>query len=135
MKISQKQANLLAREIVSKLKEKKVQKASDSLIAQVKKFTDVRMALNKKKAAVVEEINRHDATLRKIVGNLPNLYACDSVNKIIEKVEEKNMPRVQEIEDEIILKAMFKSEDDLETFVNAIVKKYEKKLSHRILVN
>jgi len=84
---------------------------------------------------VVEEINKHEGSLFKITGKINRLYGSDTLQTMIDKVEEKNIPSVSEIEDEILLKSMFKSEEDMETFVNGIVKKYEKKLQNKVLAN
>lgn len=135
MKISQKQAGLLAREIYKQLEAKKAFKVSDTLKAQIQKFCEVRSALWKKKNDAQEEVNRHEMTLRKIIGNVDHVYGSDSLSRIIEKVEQKNIPKIQEIEDEIILKSMFANEDDMQAFVKTIVDKYSKKLQSKVLAN
>jgi predicted transcriptional regulator len=135
MKLSQKQASLLAKEIVKRLNDKKSFKVSETLKAQIKKYCDKRAELWRKKAEVQEEINRHEMTLKNIIGNVPNVYGSDSMSRIIEKVEEKNVPSVSVIEDEIILKSMFESEDDMKKFVDSIVDKYAKKIQSKVVAN
>lgn len=135
MKISQKQASLLAKEIVNQLKQKKVQKCPEHLKKQLGSFLEKRKDLLNKKAEAQDEVNKHDGSLIKIVGKGTKVYPYDSLSAMIDKIEEKAIPSTSEIEDEIILKSMFKSEDDMETFVNSIVKKYEKKLQAKVLVN
>lgn len=135
MKISQKQANLLAKEIVRQLKAKKVQKVPDHIKSQLESFQRKRKQLIDKKDQVQEEIKTLDLTLVKIIGKGTSISAYHTLSQMIEKLEEKAIPREQEIEDKIILKSMFKSEEDMETFVNSIVKEYEKKLQSKVLQN
>jgi hypothetical protein len=135
MKISQKQAFLLAKEIVRQLKEKKAQKCPDHIRKGVEQFVSKRDELTDKKQKAQDEITKHDRTLYTIVGRSTNISAYDNVKSMIEKIEEKSIPSVSSIEDEIVLKSMFQNEEDMETFVSTIVKKYEKKLQSRILSN
>lgn len=135
MKISQKQANLLAKEIVRQLTAKKVQKAPEHIVKAVTTFSTKRNVLIEKKNKVEDEIRTHDKELYKIIGKNYNVSCYDSAAKIIEKFEQKNVPNTQEIEDEIILKSMFANEDDMKSFVDSIVSKYEKKLQSKILVS
>lgn len=135
MKISQRQAQLLAKEIVNQLKAKKVQKVPEPVKEQLKQFLEKRRQLVNEKADVQEKINRHDGTLPKIIGGARGIHASSTFSQMIERMEEKNIPTTQQIEDEILLKSMFKSEEDMETFVNSIVKKYEKRLQNKVLSN
>jgi hypothetical protein len=135
MKISSKQANLLAKEVVNQLKAKKVQKVSAAVKEQLNQFVDKRRELYNKKADAQEEINKHEQSLKKIVGNVRGIYGSETITQMIDKIEKKAIPSVSEIEDEIILKSMFNSEDDLTSFINAIVKKYEKKLQVKVASN
>jgi len=128
MKISQKQASLLAKEIYGKLLKTKTQRVSENQKEAIKKFCDKRMALNQEKAKVQDEINKHDATLKKILGGVGGIYGGDSMTRIIEKLQEKQFPSISEIEDKIILKSMFETEDDMQKFVDGLVKEFSKKV-------
>lgn len=135
MKISQKQASLLAQEIVRQLKAKKVDKISPELKQRLIKFCEERDAMNEQKEKMQELIYKHENSIKKIIGNNVRVYGSDTLSRMIEQIEAKNIPSVSSIEDEIILKSMFKSDDDMETFVNSIVKKYEKRLQAKVLSN
>lgn len=136
MKISQKQAALLAREIVSQLKAKKAQKISDELMGRLKAYTEKYSELKSKEQSARDSVIKHEGTLYGIIGKMKDrIYGSDTLNQMIEKVEAKTLPTVSEIEDEIILKSMFQSEDDMQKFVDGIVSKYTKKLQSKVLQN
>lgn len=86
MKISSKQANLLAREVVRQLQLKKSYKVSESVKHQLEAFQKKRSELYRVKTDAQEAINKHEMTLTKITGKIQNLYASDSINKIVEKM-------------------------------------------------
>jgi len=125
MKISQKQADLLAREIIRQLKLKRVERVPDAMKKSLESFIEKRKQLYNKKADVQEEINKHEMSITKITGKVNGLYGGDNLSRMIEKLEEKNIPKFDDIRDEIILKSMFANEDDMNKFVSAIVKKHE----------
>ena len=133
MKVSQKQASLLADEIVRQLKAKKVHRCPEQVRDQLKEFLKKRDELMSLEKQAEENRRKFEGGLYKIVGKGTRIESYWGIEKIIEKLEEKNIPSSREIENEIILKSMFKNEDDMETFVNSIVKKYEKKLQQKIL--
>lgn len=135
MKISQKQAQLLAREIINQLKAKKIERVPSAIKNQINDFVEKRKELVKKKDAVQLEINNHDVILYKITGKIDRVYGGDSAAQIVQKLEEKFVPKQQDIEDEIILKSMFANEDDMQKFVDTIVAKHSKKLQSKILSN
>lgn len=138
MKISQKQAYLLAKEVVRQLQQKRVHKVSELTKAKVKEFCDKRMELIRKKSSVQEEINKHEASLGKVLGMSSGAwgrYGDSSQQRIIEQLEKVNIPSVQQIEDEIVLKSMFASEDDMQSFIDKIVKSHEKKLQAKTVLN
>ena len=135
MKISQKQAGLLAKQVVAKLNAKKSFKVSEAMRLKIRDFVETRKELVSAKNDAQEAINRHDKTLGAITGAVRNLYPYDIQAAIIEKIEKKNVPSVDEICDEIILNAMFTSEDDLQSFVEKITKKFEKSLQTKMLNN
>ena len=135
MKINQKQADLLAKEIIRQLKLKKVEKVSEQTRKALELFVDKRKQLYNKKADIQEEINKHELSIKKIAGNINGLYGSDSLSRMIERIEAKSIPDFNDVRDEIILKSMFASEDDMNTFVDSIVKKYEKQIKNKVLAN
>jgi hypothetical protein len=135
MKLSSKQANLLAKEIVRQLELKNSFKMSEAEKQPIKKFFDKRAELQQVKDKAQEAINTHDRTFSTLVGNKRGYYVSDGYNKIIEQLEKKSVPAINEIEDEIILKSMFANPDDLQKFVDSIVLKYSKKLKLKAASN
>lgn len=135
MKVSQKQASLLAKEVVRQLKEKKSGKVSETIKSQLRSFLEKRSSLNSKINEARNELNKHDATITSIVGRGTSIGGYETFGVIIEKLEQKNIPKVSEIEDEIILKSMFASEDDLHSFIEGIVKKHSSKLQSKVVLN
>ncbi len=136
MKISQKQAGLLAREIISQLKSKKAQKISDEMKDKLKVYMEKRNDLKKKEEDARELVLKHEGTLYGIIGKMnERVYGSDTLTQIIAKVEAKTLPTVSEIKDKIILKSMFQSEDDMQKFVDGIIGEYTKKLQSKILQN
>lgn len=129
MKISQKQAGLLATEIIAQLKKQKVNKVSEFTKAKLQEFKEKRGELLAAKNAADEAINRHDLTLRTITGTLNRGGAYLSIKELIGEMENASIPKHSEVEDKIILQAMFATPDDLEAFVQKIVKEYTKKKS------
>jgi hypothetical protein len=135
MKISQRQAALLAKKVVAELKAKKSFKVSELIKAKIKNFVETRRELVKAKNDAAEAVNRHDATLQSIIGKVDKLYGYDNQQAIIEKLEKKNIPSEEEICDEIILKAMFTNEEDLDKFISSITKRFEKNLQLKVASN
>lgn len=128
MKISSKQANLLAKEIVRRLKNQKVDDIPDHIKIKLMEFKSVREDLMDECKEADKALDEHDKKLKAIIPNI-HMEPRDSYSEMLTKLREKNIPRVGEIEDEIILKSMFASEDDLNKFVDAIVKKHAKQIS------
>ncbi len=137
MKISQKQAALLAREVLNTLKKQKVGEVPETVVNQLKKFKEKRQLLFDACKVSDEALREHESSLRKIVGTNGNdrINSYDSVTQMVDKLKERDFPRVSQIEDEIILGAMFSNEDDLQSFINKIVKKFDKKTKSRVLQN
>ena len=135
MKISQKQAELLAKRVVAKLKSKKSNRVSDLTKAKIETFVEKRRELQRINDEAQQELNKHDNSLWKIIGNIRHVYAYDSVSKIVEKVEQKLIPSEQDVADEIILNAMFTEQGDLEKFLETVSKKFEAKLQNKIATN
>lgn len=135
MKISQKQALLLAKEVVNQLKAMKVQKVPDTFRQKLKQWMDKRNQLMTAEKEAEEARRKYETTLKNLTGRNVYCEAYWSIDKIIEKIEEKNIPSVSEIEDEIILKSIFNDKNDMQSFISQIVKKYEKKVQNKIIAN
>jgi hypothetical protein len=137
MKISQKQAGLLAREVLNQLKKQKIGEVPETIIGQLKKFKEKRQQLLDACKVSDDALREHESTLRKIVGTNGNdrINSYDSVPQMVDKLKERDFPKLSAIEDEIILGAMFSSDDDLQSFVNKIVKKFDKKTKSKVLQN
>lgn len=137
MKISQKQATLLAKEVLNQLRKAKVGEVPDHVISQIKKFREKRQELLAVCKVHDEALKAHEDTFKKLVGASANerIYFGDSVATIVEKLKERDFPKLSQIEDEIILGAMFASDDDLQSFVGKIVKKFDKKTKSKVLQN
>jgi len=137
MKISQKQAALLAREVLVQLKKAKIGEVPEATVNELHKFKEKRQRLLDACKVSDDALRSHEGTLRKIVGTNGNdrINTYDSVSQMIEKLKERDFPRVSQIEDEIILGAMFSSDDDLKSFIDKIVKKFDKKTRSRVLQN
>lgn len=129
MKISQKQANLLAKEVHQRLVKQSRSSVPEATIGKVRAYKEKRRELDAIVRAAQDELNKHDATLKSIVGihAANKIYTSDTIEQIIEKLKERAIPRVDEIEDKIVLKAMFANEDDMESFVNGVMKDFTKK--------
>jgi len=127
MKISQKQAELLAGEILKTLKKENVGEASPLMVARIEEFVEKREALLKACKVADDAYEKHTKTLNKICPNIKRLYDGDSTDEIVRKIKESKIPSLDEIQNKIILKAMFATPEDLEAFVQSIVKEYTKK--------
>lgn len=137
MKINQKQATLLAKEVLNQLKKAKVGEVPDHVVSQLKKWKEKRGGLLTACKIHDEALREHDSALKKIVGSASNerIYSTDSVSQIVEKLKERDFPKLSQIEDDIILGAMFASDDDLQSFIGKVVKKYDKKTKSKVLQN
>lgn len=129
MKISQKQAELLAGEILKTLKKENVGEASPIVVARIEEFVEKRESLLKACKVADDAYERHTKSLNKICPGIKRLYDGDSMDEIVRKVKESKIPSLEEIQNKIILRAMFASSEDLEAFVQSIVKEYTKKAS------
>ncbi len=137
MKISQKQASLLAKEVFNQLKKAKVGEVPEQLVNQLRKFKDKRAELLANCKVHDDALKSHDDSFRKLVGSVNNerIYVSDSVSTMVDKIKERDFPKLSQIEDEIILGAMFANDDDLQSFVSKIVKKFDKKTKSKLLQN
>lgn len=129
MKLSQKQAELLAAEIRQRIIDSEPQSISPILRAKIEKFKEERDLLIEKKNKAEEAIDTHDKKLAGIVGkdNLKKIRKYWDVDNIIEELEKANIPTIESIEGRIILKAMFVSSEEMDKFVNDLVKEFTKK--------
>lgn len=128
MRLSSKQANLLAIEVFKKLTRAATpNEVSDSLKHKLTQFYDHRDEL---KAAIKEaenDLEKHDRTFADISSKISRQNIREGVKGCIAIMEKPKVPTVKEIEDKIILKGMFANDQDMEAFVNSIIKEYTKK--------
>lgn len=129
MKLSQKQAELLAGEIRQRLIDQNVNAIAPILRAKIEKFKEDRDALIELKNKAEAAIDAHDKKLATIIGkdNLGKIRKYWDADNIIEELEKANIPSLDAIEGKIILKAMFVSADEMDKFVNDLVKEFSKK--------
>jgi hypothetical protein len=132
MKISNRQAEVLAKEIVDQLKAKKPKMPSE-LEVKIRQWKRDRVKLEKDKAEAEKMLDKHTEKLKTVIGKAASsIRGYWDEDNIVEKLSETSIPTIKEVEDEIILKSMFKSDDDMQTFVNSLLKKYEKKMQLKI---
>lgn len=127
MKLSQKQAELLAGEILSKLKLKNKYTVSPLKVDEVQEFVEYRDSLLSKRNEINAQLAVHDRGFKKLVSNHSNIYASDSSAEIIRKLSEKEIPTHSQVTDKIILKSMFASSDDMEAFMDIIAAEFAPK--------
>lgn len=135
MKISPKQASLLAIEIFKQLQAKKLFAVSPDLKLKVKAFVKKRELLRKENERIEKMIEEHDRTLYKLWGGNQQIRNHWDEDRILSEMEKGNVPTISEISDKILLKAMFASEDDMNSFVESIVKEYTKKVQQKVQQN
>ena len=126
MKISQKQASLLASEILKQLEKKNVTRISDHQKARIIDFVEKREALQELVDEAKKKLDEHKNTLKKITGN-PKSSSWYNVKDIIAECEKTKTPTHAQIENKIILKSMFATDTDLETFIEMIAKEFTPK--------
>jgi hypothetical protein len=128
MKLSQKQAELLAAEIRQRIINSQSNSISPILRSKIEKFKGERDLLIEKKNKAEEAIDAHDKKLPLIVGkeNMSRIRKYWDVDNIIEELEKANVPTLETIEGRIILKAMFTNADEMDKFVNDLVKEFSK---------
>lgn len=132
MKISQKQASLLAGEVLRQLKKANTFEVPAHTVAKLEDWKDKADALLLSCKKADDAYSKHEAELKKITNNYPNIYGSNTVSQMVEKLRQREVPSLSSIEDKIILESMFASEDDMEKFVASIVKKFTKKKSFSI---
>lgn len=132
MKISQKQASLLAGEVLRQLKKANTFEVPAHTVAKLEDWKDKANALLLICKNADDAYKRHESELKKITNNHHNIYGNCTVNQMVERLQQKETPSLSSIEDKIILESMFASEDDMEKFVASIVKKFTKKKSFSI---
>lgn len=127
MKISQKQAGLLATEVLKTLKRENIGEVSPHIVGRLKVFMQKKAELRKIAEAADRAMEDHEREFKLITGNMRNVYSHSSEKQILDQLRESKIPSLSEIEDKIILRAMFTTEESLQDFVNAIAKEYTKK--------
>jgi hypothetical protein len=127
MKLSKKQSELLAAEVLKALKRQGVSNVPEITIAKLRQWKEKREELVRAEKEAEEATRKHEATLQAITGKNRNINRYDSVADMVDKMKTASVPSLREIEDKIILKAMFTNEDDLQSFVQTIVKEFTKK--------
>jgi hypothetical protein len=127
MKLSKKQSELLAAEVLKALKRQGVSNVPEITIAKLRQWKEKREELVRAEKEAEEATRKHETTLQAITGKNRNINRYDSVADMVDKMKTASVPSLREIEDKIILKAMFTNEDDLQSFVQTIVKDFAKK--------
>jgi hypothetical protein len=121
MKLNNVEANLLASEIrnqiISKLSNVEV---SPSLLKKINDYKAKYEKLKKAEADASVALEQHEDTWEEIIG-ANNIYASDSLPMIKKKLKEKNVPKLDDIKNKIILKGLFSKEEDMNEFVQKIV--------------
>lgn len=118
---------MLAKEVYAQLKKSGTLSVPGATIQKLNRFKEKRTELIAATKKADEDLQHHDATLRQITGKAKNAQAYKSVSDIVELIKEANVPSLSDIEDRITLRGLFNNEDDMETFVSAIVKEFSKK--------
>lgn len=129
MKLSQKQAELLAKEIRQRLLDQNINAVSPLLMAKIEKFKEERDALIDQKNKIESAIDAHDKKLVSLVGkeNTKKIRCYWDADNIIEELKKASIPSLEAIEGRIILKAMFASADEMDKFVSDLIKDFSKK--------
>lgn len=130
MRISQKQADLLAEEIVSRIKKEYGDAyVSSETITAVKQFKAKQATLQKKVDSANKEKDEHARTLSEVVGkaNVSKIRGYYDADDIINKLREAASPGIAAVADKIILKSMFATPETMEEFVSGLVKEFKPK--------
>ena len=135
MKLSQKQSQLLAAEVLSAIKKQGLCSVPEATIQKIRKWKETRDRLLKVEKEHEDARRKHDTTLAAITGRVSGVYPNNSIADIVDKIKEANVPSLSEIEDKIVLKAMFTTEEDLQAFVQSIVKEFSKKKATAVKAN
>lgn len=127
MKLSQKQAALLATKVKQRLEKAGVGKISPAKAEEVRKFVANRAHFVNILKRAQDNINEYDKKFVKIVGDkLSHHSRSEDAQMIINRLEKDLLPSLCTIEDEILLNSMFDKSEDLEKFLDSIVKKFSK---------
>lgn len=127
MKLSQKQTSLLASEVLRAIKRQELCAVPETTISKLRQWKEKRDKLMKVEKEAEDARRKHDNELTQITGRVNGVYANNSIADIIDKLKDAGIPTLSQIEDKIVLKAMFTTEEDLQTFVQSIVKEFSKK--------
>lgn len=125
MRISKKQAELLAEEVANKLQAKQKFKVAESVIKKVNDFKSKRDDLVRQKDAIQKKIDALDYGFSELFDNT-SAYPYWTAERIIETLKNGKKPNVSKIADKIVLKAMFNSSENLEEFIDGLVKDFSK---------
>lgn len=100
MKLSQKQAELLAVEIRQRLIDSEVNTVPGILRAKIEKFKEERDILIERKNKAEEAVEAHDKKLGALVGkeNTKKIRCYWDADNIIEELEKANIPTREQIE-------------------------------------
>lgn len=133
MKLNVTQANILAHEVVDEIKKSK--KNSADLEKKIKVFLDkydkdtkVIKDLAQKKEHLEQERSKFIKGFYKQFG-IEKSYMYSSDNKftlVLEEIKNKSVPTVKEIYNKIVMKSLFKTENDMEQFIKSLVEQYSK---------
>jgi len=126
MKLSQRQTQLLATQIRETLLKQKVSKLSDFKKKELKEFFEKRDELVAIENAAKSAVTKHDSLLFSISGKNHRVRGYNGYQEAVKEMESKNTPSVKDIEDKIILKSMFATDQDMDSFIESIVKEYAK---------
>lgn len=135
MKLSKKQSELLAAEVLRAIKRQGLCAVPETTITKLRQWKEKRDQLLKAEQEAENARRKHESTLTAITGKVNGLYASNSLTDIIDKMKEAGIPTLRQIEDKIVLKAMFTTEEDLQTFVQSIVKDFSKKKKESVAAN
>lgn len=128
MRISQKQADLLAQEIAARIKkESGPSYVLPSVRAAIKSFKKQREYLYLEKDKIQKLIDSHEQTFSSVVGekNVGRIRPYDTEQNIISKLEQATAPNLAVIADKIILRSMFATPETMEEFVSGLVKEFK----------
>lgn len=127
MKLSNNEATLLAKEVLEQLKKKNLREIPSATIQKIKAYKEKYRELEAAVKKAETNLEAHESAWEDIVGNKSGIYASDSMPYLLKKLKESDMPALSEIRDKILLKGLFNKDEDMETFVESIVRAFTTK--------
>lgn len=121
MKFTTRQANLLANKVAEKLKDSNFS-VSAMKRKEIEKWVATYQRLRQAHEAAEKAQSKHFGTLSDITG-LDKYYGTTTTDNIVKEMQKRAIPSVNIIEDEIVLSSMFAEDQDLDSFIDSIVKK------------